>query len=67
VTVEESQSFGIESDFVEGMEFDKGYVSAYMMTNPERMEAEVKDAVILITDKKITNNKGIAYATRTKF
>ncbi|MEK7480397.1 MAG: TCP-1/cpn60 chaperonin family protein, partial [Patescibacteria group bacterium] len=52
VTVEESQSFGIESDFVEGMEFDKGYVSAYMITNAERMEAETKDAAILITDKK---------------
>lgn len=59
VTVEESQSFGIESDFVEGMEFDKGYVSAYMMTNPERMEAEVKDAAILITDKKISAVKDI--------
>src|SRR5882672_1947210 len=40
VTVEESQSLGIESDFVEGMEFDKGYVSAYMITNADRMEAE---------------------------
>jgi chaperonin GroEL len=59
VTVEESQSFGIESDFVEGMEFDKGYVSAYMMTNSERMEAEVKDAPILITDKKISAVKDI--------
>ena len=39
VTVEESQSFGIESEYVEGMEFDKGYVSAYMITNAERMEA----------------------------
>ena len=59
VTVEESQSFGIESDFVEGMEFDKGYVSAYMITNPERMEAEMKDAAILITDKKISAVKDI--------
>jgi len=59
VTVEESQSFGIESDFVEGMEFDKGYVSAYMMTNAERMEAEIKDAPILITDKKISAIKDI--------
>src|SRR3990167_10501278 len=59
VTVEESQSLGIESDFVEGMEFDKGYVSAYMVTNPERMEAEVKDAPILITDKKISTIKDI--------
>ncbi|OGG49635.1 chaperonin GroL [Candidatus Kaiserbacteria bacterium RIFCSPHIGHO2_01_FULL_54_36] len=59
VTVEESQSIGIESDFVEGMEFDKGYVSAYMITNAERMEAEVKDTPILITDKKISTVKEI--------
>ncbi len=59
VTVEESQSFGIESDFVDGMEFDKGYVSAYMITNAERMEAETKDAAILITDKKISTVKDI--------
>lgn len=59
VTVEESQSIGIESDFVEGMEFDKGYVSAYLVTNAERMEAEVKDAPILITDKKISSVKDI--------
>lgn len=59
VTVEESQSLGIESDYVEGMEFDKGYVSAYMVTNPDRMEAEVKDAAILVTDKKISAIKEI--------
>ncbi len=59
VTVEESQSFGIDSDFVEGMEFDKGYVSHYMLTNAERMESEVKDAPILITDKKISTIKEI--------
>jgi len=59
VTVEESQSFGIESEYVEGMEFDKGYVSAYMITNAERMEAETKDASILITDKKISTVKDI--------
>jgi len=59
VTVEESQSFGIDSDFVDGMEFDKGYVSAYMITNAERMEAESKDASILITDKKISTVKDI--------
>ena len=59
VTVEESQSIGIESDFVDGMEFDKGYVSAYLVTNPERMEAVVKDAPILITDKKISTIKEI--------
>ena len=55
VTVEESQSFGIETELTEGMEFDKGYVSPYMVTNPERMESEFKDAQILITDKKISN------------
>ncbi len=55
VTVEESQSFGIETEFTEGMEFDKGYVSPYMVTNPERMEAEYKNVQILITDKKITS------------
>ena len=59
VTVEESQSTEIESDYVEGMEFDKGYVSAYMVTNPERMEAEMKDASVLITDKKISTIKDI--------
>lgn len=55
VTVEESQSFGIETELTEGMEFDRGYVSPYMVTNPERMEAEYKDAQILITDKKIAS------------
>jgi len=55
VTVEESQSFGIETEFTEGMQFDKGYVSPYMVTNPERMESEYKDAHILITDKKISS------------
>jgi chaperonin GroEL len=55
VTVEESQSFGIETEFTEGMQFDKGYVSPYMVTNPERMESEFKDAHILLTDKKISS------------
>jgi len=59
VTVEESQGTGIDSEYVEGMEFDKGYVSAYMITNAERMEAEVRDAPILITDKKISTIKDI--------
>src|SRR3990167_4602888 len=59
VTVEESQATGIDSEYVEGMEFDKGYVSAYMITNAERMEAEAKDAPILITDKKISTVKDI--------
>lgn len=53
VTVEESQIFGIESEVVEGLEFDQGYLSPYMVTNTERMEAEFKDPAILVTDKKI--------------
>jgi chaperonin GroEL len=59
VTVEESQSFGIESEIVEGMQFDKGYVSPYMITNGDRMEAEYRDAPIFITDKKISSIKEI--------
>lgn len=59
VTVEESQSFGIETELTEGMQFDKGYVSPYMVTNPERMEAEFKDAHILITDEKISSVQDI--------
>ena len=54
VTVEESQSFGIEKEVVEGLEFDNGYISPYMVTSPERMEAEYKDVAVLITDKKIS-------------
>ena len=59
VTVEESQSFGIESDVVEGLEFDKGYLSPYMVTNTDRMEAEMKDAAVLVTDKKISSVQDI--------
>lgn len=55
VTVEESQSFGIETELTEGMQFDKGYVSPYMVTNPERMESEYKNAHILITDKRVSS------------
>ncbi|MHB8660514.1 MAG: chaperonin GroEL [Minisyncoccota bacterium] len=55
VTVEESQGMELSYDIVEGLQIDKGYVSAYMVTNPERMEAEMKDPVILLTDKKISN------------
>ena len=54
ITVEESQSFGIEKEVVQGMQFDKGYLSPYMITNAERMEAEYADPYILITDKKIS-------------
>lgn len=55
ITVEEGQSIGIEKEVVKGMRFDKGFVSAYMVTNSERMEAVWEDPHILITDKKITS------------
>ena len=59
VTVEESQAFGVDSEVVSGMEISQGYVSPYMITNPDRMEAEFKDASILVTDKKISSVKEI--------
>ncbi len=55
ITVEESQSFGMVIETVKGMRFDKGYVSAYMITNPDRMESEYQEPAILITDKKISS------------
>ncbi|MFH1098812.1 MAG: chaperonin GroEL [Candidatus Uhrbacteria bacterium] len=55
ITVEESQTLGLEREVVKGMRFDKGYVSPYMVTNAERMESEYKDVRILITDKKISS------------
>ncbi|HEY0010681.1 MAG TPA: chaperonin GroEL [Candidatus Paceibacterota bacterium] len=53
VTVEESQGMDLSYEVVEGLQIDKGYVSAYMVSNPERMEAEMRDAQVLLTDKKI--------------
>ncbi len=55
VTVEESQGMELSYEVVEGLQIDKGYVSAYMVTNPERMEAEMRDAHILVTDRKISS------------
>ena len=55
ITVEESRSMGTTLEVVEGMQFDRGYVSPYMVTNTEKMEAELEDPYILITDKKISN------------
>jgi chaperonin GroEL len=55
ITVEESKTMGTELDVVEGMQFDRGYVSAYMVTDTDKMEAVLEDPFILITDKKITN------------
>ncbi|RIK11358.1 MAG: chaperonin GroEL [Acidobacteria bacterium] len=53
ITVEESNTFGMELDFVEGMQFDKGYISPYFVTDPERMEAVLEDPYILIANQKI--------------
>lgn len=53
ITVEDSQTVGVEKEVVKGLQFDKGYVSPYMVTNPEKMSAEVEDPAILVTDKKI--------------
>src|SRR6266511_2388438 len=55
ITVEESQTFGIELEFVEGMQFDKGYISPYFVTDPERMEAVYEDPYILLVGKKISS------------
>ena len=55
ITVEEGQTIGLEKEVVKGMRFDKGFVSPYMMTNPERMEAVWEDPYILITDKKVSS------------
>jgi chaperonin GroEL len=55
ITVEEGQSLDCELDFVEGMQFDKGYISAYFMTNPNTMEAVIDDPYILIFEKKISS------------
>ncbi|MCL2122438.1 MAG: chaperonin GroEL [Clostridiales bacterium] len=55
ITVEESQTMSTQLEEVEGMQFDRGYVSAYMATDTEKMEANLSDCYILITDKKITN------------
>ena len=54
ITVEEGQSLGLEKEYTEGMQFDRGYISAYFVTNPDRMEAVLENPVLLITDKKIS-------------
>ncbi len=59
ITVEEGTSFGIEVDVVEGMQFDKGYISHYMVTNAERMESEYHEVPILLTDQKISSIQDI--------
>lgn len=59
VTVEEAQTIGVDSEVVNGIEIDKGYISPYMVTNPERMEAEYNDPAILVTDKRVSSIKEI--------
>lgn len=59
ITVEDSQSVGTTLEMVEGLQFDKGYISPYMITDPERMEATLEDAYILINDGKISNVKDL--------
>ncbi len=59
ITVEEGQSIGIEKEVVEGMQIDQGYISAYMVTDTTRMEAELSDPAILLTDKKISSAQEI--------
>ncbi len=54
ITVEESKGLRFETEYTEGMQFDRGYISAYFMTNPDRMEATLDEPYILITDKKIS-------------
>jgi chaperonin GroEL len=54
ITVEEAQTMGVELEFTEGMQFDKGYISPYMVTDPERMEAVIDDAYILLSQGKIS-------------
>ncbi|MCP6726435.1 MAG: chaperonin GroEL [Patescibacteria group bacterium] len=55
ITVEESQTFGIQKEIVKGLQFDRGYISPYMISNPERMEAILDDPYILVTDKKLSS------------
>jgi len=59
ITVEESNTFGLELELTEGMRFDKGYISAYFVTDTERMETVMEDAYILIANAKITNIKDL--------
>ena len=59
ITVEESNTFGLELELTEGMRFDKGYISAYFVTDTERMEAQMDDAYILIHEGKISNVKDL--------
>ena len=55
ITVEDSQTFGVELEFTEGMQFDKGYISPYFITDPDRQEAVLEDVYVLIANQKISS------------
>src|SRR2546429_537747 len=59
ITVEESNTFGMELELVEGMRFDKGYISPYFVTDPERMEAVIEEPYILLANQKISSVKDL--------
>src|SRR5207244_11186372 len=59
ITVEESQTFGLELELVEGMRFDKGYISPYFVTDPERMEAVLDEPYVLLANSKISAVKDL--------
>ena len=65
ITIEESKGFATELDVVEGMQFDRGYASPYMVTDSDKMEAVLDNPYILITDKKITSIQEILPVLRT--
>src|SRR5712691_10269743 len=66
VNVEEGQTFGLELEFTEGMQFDKGYLSPYMVTDPERMEAVLEEPYILVANQKIGAVKAPGFGDRRK-
>jgi chaperonin GroEL len=65
ITVEEGQTVGLEVEYTDGMQFDRGYISPYLVTSPERMEAVLEDALILFTDRKISAVKDLLPALET--
>ena len=67
ITVEESQTFGMDLDLVEGMRFDKGYISPYFVTDPERMEAVLDEPYVLLVSSKISAVRRLSSAERTSW